>query len=157
MYDIGCTTTCLAMTESFLQNKEIYPSDMEKTLYYTSGGSLGWPLKYDFAYGKATFLEVALDKLHEGVPVLIGSTKPNGRPHWVLITGYKGDGIDLEAKDFVINDPLPEGRTNLAQYLKKYPRFIKLAFYTGVDRVVETKQESSADAKAQKSAKKTKK
>jgi hypothetical protein len=140
MKDIGCTTCCLAMSESFLKQKEINPSKMEKKLWYTLRGSLEWPKKYDFCYDSSVYLEVALEKLQEGVPVLIGAERRNGRPHWVLITGYKGDGVNLKAKDFVINDPLPYNRTNLKQYLEEYPVFQKLVFYTGVDRVEETEE-----------------
>lgn len=157
IYDIGCTTSCLAMSESFLQKKEILPPDMEKKLYYTSRGSLGWPLKYDFCYDKSVYLEVVLEKLHKGIPVLIGSERKNGRPHWVLITGYKGNGEELKEKDFVINDPLPYNRTNLAQYRKEYPVFVKLAFYTGVDRVDETKKEKKKTEKTSTKKKDTKK
>lgn len=156
IYDIGCTTSCLAMSESFLQKKEILPSDMEKKLYYTSRGSLGWPLKYDFCYDKSVYLEVVLEKLHKGIPVLIGSERKNGRPHWVLITGYKGNGEELKEKDFIINDPLPYNRTTLAQYRKEYPVFIKLAFYTGVDRVDETKKDTKKKTKKTTTKKTTK-
>jgi hypothetical protein len=147
MKDIGCTTCCLAMSESFLKQKDVLPTDMEKKLLYTSRGSLEWPKKYDFCYDKSVYLEVALEKLQEGIPVLIGCERKNGRPHWVLITGYTGDGVNLKAKDFVINDPLPYNRTNLKQYLKEYPVFQKLVFYTGVDRVEETEETKTTKSK----------
>ncbi|MBQ7101808.1 MAG: SH3 domain-containing protein, partial [Clostridia bacterium] len=40
---IGCTTTALAMTESYRTGKTVYPDTMSSRLNYSSGGSLYWP------------------------------------------------------------------------------------------------------------------
>jgi hypothetical protein len=130
---IGCTTTCLAMAETYIRGKTVTPDSMAKELYYTSKGELGWPDSYTASYDESTYLQVVYDKLSQNIPVLIGSQKTNGRPHWVLITGYTGNGKKLKAKDFVIRDPLTKKRTNLAQYLKIYPRFMKVVYSNGQD------------------------
>lgn len=147
MYDIGCATTALAMSESFLKNEEIYPDQLAEQAIYTSDGEIGWPKDYYWNYNKDMYLDFVYNKLHEGIPVLIGCTRYNGRPHWVLITGYVGDGENLKAKDFLINDPLPYGRTNLRQYLDEYPVFNKLIYYCGDRALVPGSEESEAAAK----------
>lgn len=154
MYDIGCATTSLAMCESFLKGKEIFPNELAENAIYTSNGEIGWPQDYYWNYNKDMYLDFVYNKLHEGIPVLIGCTRRNGRPHWVLITGYTGDGGTLKAKDFLINDPLPYGRTNLKQYLDEYPVFNKLIYYCGDRALVEGSEESKAAAESEKEAKK---
>ncbi len=144
MYDIGCATTALAMSESFLKGEEIYPDQIAENAIYTSDGEIGWPKDYYWNYTKDMYLDFVYNKLHEGIPVLIGCTRYNGRPHWVLITGYVGDGEKLKAKDFLINDPLPYGRTNLQQYLDEYPVFSKLIYYCGDRALVPGSEESKA-------------
>lgn len=152
MYDIGCATTALAMSESFLKEKTLYPDEVAEGAIYTSDGEIGWPKDYYWNYNKDMYLDFVYNKLHEGIPVLIGCTRTNGRPHWVLITGYIGDGTQLKAKDFLINDPLPYGRTNLQQYLEEYPVFSKLIYYCGDRAQVEGSEESKAAVqKAEKS------
>lgn len=156
MYDIGCATTSLAMCESFLKGKEILPDTLSKNAIYTSNGEIGWPKDYYWNYSKDMYLDFVYNKLHEGIPVLIGCARRNGRPHWVLITGYTGDGGTLKAKDFRINDPLPYGRTNLQQYLDEYPVFNKLIYYCKDRALVEGSEESKAAAESEKKAKKKK-
>lgn len=158
MYDIGCATTALAMSESFLKGKEILPDQVADGAIYTSDGEIGWPKDYYWNYNKDMYLDFVYNKLHEGIPVLIGCTRRNGRPHWVLITGYTGDGEKLKAKDFLINDPLPYGRTNLQEYLDEYPVFSKLIYYCGDRAQVEGSEESKAAVEeSKKAAKESKK
>ncbi|MDD7390654.1 MAG: SH3 domain-containing protein [Lachnospiraceae bacterium] len=154
MYDIGCATTALAMSETFLKGKEIHPDELAEDAIYTSDGEIGWPKDYYWNYNKDMYLDFVYNKLHEGIPVLIGCARYNGRPHWVLITGYVGDGGKLKAKDFLINDPLPYGRTNLQQYLDEYPVFNKLIYYCKDRALVPGSEESEAAAKKEKAAKK---
>ena len=144
MYDIGCATTALAMCESFLKGKEILPDELAEGAIYTSNGEIGWPDDYYWNYNKDMYLDFVYNKLHEGIPVLIGCARRNGRPHWVLITGYTGDGGTLKAKDFLINDPLPYGRTTLKEYLDEYPVFNKLIYYCKDRALVEGSEESKA-------------
>ncbi len=131
MKDIGCATTCLAMSKSFLTKTMVYPDDMEELLWYDKKGNLGWPKTYTWTTDSTYYLETIFEKLHEGIPVLVGSEKKNGRPHWVLVVGYCGDGENFYPSDFLINDPLPDNRTNLKQFFETYPVFYKMAFYTG--------------------------
>ena len=152
MYDIGCATTALAMSESFLKGKEIHPDELAEGAVYTSDGEIGWPNDYYWNYSKDMYLDFVYNKLHEGIPVLIGCTRYNGRPHWVLITGYVGDGGTLKARDFLINDPLPYGRTNLQQYLDEYPVFSKLIYYCKDRALVPGSEESKAAVKESKAA-----
>lgn len=154
MFDIGCATTALAMCESFLKGEEILPDQMAEKSIYTSDGEIGWPKDYYWNYSKDMYLDFVYNKLHEGIPVLIGCSRYNGRPHWVLITGYTGDGETLSARDFLINDPLPYGRTNLKQYLDEYPVFNKLIYYCKDRALVEGSEESKAAAESEKEAKK---
>ncbi|MDO5409221.1 MAG: SH3 domain-containing protein [Lachnospiraceae bacterium] len=153
MHDIGCATTSLAMSETFLKGKTIYPDEIADGAIYTSGGEIGWPKDYYWNYNKDMYLDFVYNKLHEGIPVLYGGARSNGRPHWILITGYKGDGKKLRAKDFVINDPLPYHRTNLQQYLDEYPVFNKLIYYCKDRKLVEGSEEFAAAKKAEKKKK----
>lgn len=158
MYDIGCATTALAMCESYLKGEEIFPDQLAEGSIYTSDGEIGWPKDYYWNYNKDMYLDFVYNKLHEGIPVLIGCSRYNGRPHWVLITGYTGDEGILKAKDFLINDPLPYGRTNLQQYLDEYPVFNKLIYYCEDRALVEGSEESkaAAESKAAEESKKAK-
>ncbi len=128
---IGCTTTCMAMSESYLTQTEVLPDAMEDRLWYDENGDMGWPDTYTWTTDETHYLEVIFGKLHEGIPVLIGAERHNGRPHWVLITGYQGDASEFTEEDFTINDPLTAYRTNLQQFLDEYPEFYKIAYYTG--------------------------
>lgn len=150
MYDIGCATTSLAMSETYLKKKEIYPDELAADAIYTADGEIGWPRDYYWNYSKDMYLDFVYNKLHEGIPVLIGCARTNGRPHWVLITGYTGDGTVLKAKDFKINDPLPYKRTNLQQYLDEYPVFNKLIYYCKDRKLIVGSDEYKAAQKAKK-------
>lgn len=150
---IGCTTTCMAMCETYIRGKTVTPDLMEKELYYTSRGELGWPDSYTASYDESTYLQIVYNKLSNNIPVLIGCQKTNGRPHWVLITGYTGEGKTFKAKDFVINDPLTKKRTNLAQYLKKYSKFMKIVYSNGKDssKYKKTTKETTKNTSSKKS------
>lgn len=132
---VGCTTTCFAMSESYLTGTEITPADMSQRLTYTYDGNLFWPEDYYQDYTTDYLSEIYL-KLHQGIPVLIGSRRANGSQHWVLVTGYDpGDttvtrSAQLKASDFIIQDPSGL-RTNLKQFFSDLPYYIKIAYYTG--------------------------
>ena len=128
---IGCTTTCMAMSESYLTQTEILPNEMEDQLWYDENGDMGWPDTYTWTTDEPHYLEVIFGKLHEGIPVLVGAERHNGRPHWVLVTGYQGDASEFTEEDFIINDPLTSYRTTLQQFFDEYPEFYKIAYYTG--------------------------
>lgn len=131
MEAIGCTTACMAMAKTYLTKSEVLPDAMEELLWYNENGDMAWPVTYARISDETCYLEVVFRQLHKDVPVLIGAERKNGSPHWVLITGYKGDALQLKPEDFLINDPLTEDRTNLQQFLDEYPRFDKIAYYSG--------------------------
>lgn len=131
MKDKGCATTSLAMSESFLKQQEITPDVIEANNIYTKEGMIGWPKDYYWYYTKEDSLQFIFNKLHEGIPVLVNYRRANGSQHWVLAVGYKGKGEKLKAKDFLINDPLPFGRTTLQDFIDDFPYFSKLIFYCG--------------------------
>ncbi len=131
MEAIGCTTTCMAMAKTYLTQTEILPDAMEDMLWYNENGDMGWPKTYARTADEDHFMEIAFEQLHKDVPVLIGAERRNGSPHWVLITGYRGDASEFRPEDFVINDPLTIQRTNLQQFLDEYPVFELIAYYEG--------------------------
>lgn len=131
MEAIGCATCSLAMSETYINKTYIYPSTMEKQLWYDSRGNLGWPADYTTTTSSNNYLEFIFNKLQEGIPVLVGAETRSGRPHWVLVVGYCGNGKKFYAADFMINDPLPDKRTNLKHFFRDYPRFYKMAYYSG--------------------------
>lgn len=151
MKDKGCATTSLAMCESYIKQQEITPDYIEANNIYTAEGMIGWPKDYYWYYTKADSLQFMYNKLHEGYPVLVNYKRANGSQHWVLVVGYKGDGEDLKAKDFLINDPLIKKRKTLQDFIDDFPYFSKLIFYCGDRATVEGSDEWK---KAQKKLKK---
>ena len=131
----GCTTTCFAMCESYLTGTEITPDRMWADLTYSNEGNLYWPDNYFQDYSPDYLIRI-YQKLHQGIPVLIGSRQGSGQ-HWVLVTGYDPgekeitSSSQLKASDFIINDPASKGRANLAEFFRDLPYFIKFAYYTG--------------------------
>lgn len=117
---IGCTTTCLAMTESFRTGTTIRPDTMAGRLTYSSSGSLYWPSNYrtttSVSYSSIRSI------LDQGKPVILGLRTASYNTHWVVVTGYSGD-------TYYVNDPGASSRTTLGQVLAKYPYFYKLAYY----------------------------
>ena len=126
---IGCTTTCLAMCESFRTQKSVTPDQMAKKLAYTAGGSLYWPANYNTALLSSASLEKVLAILQEGKPVIFGAKKASGTQHWVVVTGF--DGTALSAGAFSIRDPGASARKTLADFFAVYPNVYKLAWYQG--------------------------
>ena len=124
---IGCTTTCLAMTESFRTGKTVTPKAMAQTLRYMSGGALYWPADYETALANADVLGQIRDVLQSGRPVIFGSKKQSGTQHWCVVTGWNGKTLSDAA--FTIQDPASASRTTLAQFRALYPAAYKLAWY----------------------------
>ena len=124
---IGCTTTCLAMTESFRKGTTVTPKAMASTLRYLPGGTLYWPADYETALANDAPLQQILTVLQSGRPVIFGAKKPNGTQHWCVITGW--DGKALSAASFTVNDPASRSRATLADFLVLYPNAYKLAWY----------------------------
>ena len=124
---IGCTTTAVAMVESYRQGKTIYPDAMSKKLSYTSSGSLYWPENY-VGVTSGLNLQAIYDYLLAGKPVIIGFTTKSGGQHWAVVYGYSG-GNSLKAGGFLIKDPGAQSRTTLADLMEDYPYFAKYVYY----------------------------
>lgn len=125
---IGCTTTAIAMMESYRSGKTIYPDAMSKKLKYTASGNLYWPSDYKVVLDGSNYLREFYELLEHGRPVLFGVKNKSGKQHWVVITGYTG-GNTLSASKFTIHDPGSNSRTNLQQLLDGYPVFYKYFYY----------------------------
>ncbi len=126
----GCTTTCIAMLRSYVQKKLIRPDETCASLTYGDQGDLAWPSDLETHETKG-YLELILRELNRGYPVMVGAKGYGGNQHWVLVIGYEGDGTELRAVDFRINDPGKDKRDNLKQFIEDYPRMYKLATYAG--------------------------
>ena len=125
---IGCTTTCLAMTESYRTGSTITPKAMASRLSYNSSGSLYWPSNYVTSVASSGYLAKIKSLLNSGKPVIVGFKKYSGTMHWVVVTGYVNSGTSTA--DFLINDPGSATRTTLAQFIAQYPVFYKIAYYS---------------------------
>lgn len=126
----GCATSCLAMSYSYLEGMATTPDSMADRLFYDEEGNLGFPKVYERNWD-TNYLELSLLQLREGIPVLIGGFTQDKHPHWVLITGYTGDGGELNASDFLIHDPASEERPTLAEFFRDYPIYNKIVYYKG--------------------------
>ena len=124
---IGCTTTAMAMLETYRTGKTIYPNTLADQMSYTSGGALYWPSDYVVSTN-SNYLETIYARLREGKPVMIGAKTRSGGQHWVVVTGYTG-GKELTPSKFTINDPGNGARTQLQQFFDIYPLFYKIAYY----------------------------
>lgn len=130
IYRVGCTTTSIAMIESYRTGKTVYPDTMSKKLRYTSTGNVYWPSDYTAVTSTSGYLEKIYAELKAGKPVLFGAKTAAGGQHWVVITGYKG-GSSLTTSEFTINDPADKTRKTLADLYADYPRFYKFFTYSG--------------------------
>ncbi len=128
IYRVGCTTTSIAMIESYRTGTTIYPDAMSRKLSYTSSGNVYWPSDYTAVYYSSGYLSEIYKQLKAGKPVLFGAKTSAGGQHWVVITGFKG-GPSLTASGFTINDPADKSRTTLADLYSDYPNFYKFFYY----------------------------
>lgn len=125
----GCTTTALAMTESFHLGKTVTPADMVKKLTYSSSGMLYWPSDYvTELVSSSDYLKKIYAQLSKGKPVILGMKKSNGSQHWVVITGHTKSTSSLSAADFTINDPGSGTRDTLNEFVSAYPNAYKIAY-----------------------------
>lgn len=123
----GCTTTALAMTESFRTGTTITPAGMVSKLTYAPAGWLYWPSNYVTTTDGTNYLQKIYNLLKSGKPAILGAKKSSGAQHWVVVTGFVGGS--LSAANFTINDPGSNTRTTLSAFLNAYPNFYKLAYY----------------------------
>ncbi len=124
---IGCTTTAVAMMESYRQGTTIYPDAMSKKMSYTSTGSLYWPENY-LGVTNGLDLQAIYDYLLAGKPVIVCFTTKAGKQHWAVVYGYTG-GNSLNTNGFLINDPGTRSRTTLTDLMEDYPYFGKYVYY----------------------------
>ena len=130
---VGCLVTCLSMKYSYQTGTETHPDDMLSKLTF-SGDDLMWVSFTNLGYTMAepgsasNCYRTIYEKLLENKPVIIGATKSNGSQHWVVVTGYTGDGKSFQASDFVINDPGSSYRKVLSEYLDLFPNLYKIVY-----------------------------
>ena len=127
MGKIGCTTTAVAMAESYRLGRTIYPDAMAKKLSYTATGSLYWPENY-IGVTSGLDLKAIYNYLKAGKPVIVGFSTKDGNQHWAIIYGYSG-GSSLKAGGFLIKDPGMKSRTTLADLIADHPIFAKYVYY----------------------------
>ena len=129
----GCLVTAMSMVHSY-SVAPCTPVDMTRMLTFTSDGSLKrWDDISDLGYVVETYdarvtpeiLSKLYRLLHEDKPVVLGSV--GGWQHYVVVTGYTGDGVYLDAADFVIHDP-GYSRGTLADHLAAFPKLYKLIY-----------------------------
>lgn len=125
---IGCTTTALAMTESYHSGAVITPDAMAKRLSYSPSGMLYWPTYYSVSDADSKYLNTIYSVLETGKPVVFGAKKANGSQHWVTVTGYSASSDSLSAYYFTINDPGSKTRTTLSAFMKDYPNAYRIVF-----------------------------
>lgn len=133
----GCLVTSMAMVHSYKTGEVYTPVDMRDMLSFTSGGALSsWDLITDLGYTVETISgkisESLLMKIYvqiqAGCPVVLGSKQSSGGQHYVVVTGYVGDGESFNASDFTINDPGYTKRFYLSDHLAQYPTLYKLIY-----------------------------
>jgi len=126
----GCTTTCLAMTESFRTGTQINPAVMASKLSYSSSGMLYWPSNYNTQLvTESNWLSAIYTALSQSKPAIFGAKKSNGSQHWVVVTGHTASASSLKASNFKINDPGSSTRKTLADFIADYPVPYKVAVY----------------------------
>lgn len=124
---IGCTTTGMAMLESFRTGTTIYPDAMSKKLSYSSSGDLYWPSSYTVSTNGTNLANTIYQTLKSGKPIMIGAKNIYGSQHWVIVTGFTGG--DLSYRNFTINDPGSSSRKTLQDFFNLYPNFYKWVRY----------------------------
>lgn len=123
----GCTTTALAMTESYRTGTTLTPAAMASRLTYAPAGWLYWPSNYVLSTDGTNYLQTVYNLLKSGKPVILGMKKANGAQHWVVVTGFTGG--TLTAANFTVNDPGSNSRTRLSDFVSVYPNFYKMVYY----------------------------
>lgn len=124
----GCIVCGLAGIDSYRTGKTITPADELEMQSFTSTGAIYWP-SGTTSYSGNDYLGVVYKQLQAKNPVLLGGHSEDGKQHWVVITGYAGQGNTLRASDFIINDSCYKDSTRLNEYQSKYPEFYKIVYY----------------------------
>ncbi len=134
----GCLVTAMAMVHAYATNEEILPTTMRDMLTFTNDGALAnWNDIADLGYTVETYaseevtadiLQHVLDQLRSDLAVMIGCKSDTLGQHYVVITSYTGDGVTLDAADFLMHDPGSGKRTRLSEFLALYPKLYKLVY-----------------------------
>lgn len=99
------------------------------TQWYGGNGEIGVN-----QLGNSNLYEVLYNRLQKAPVIFGGYSTPNRRGstnHWIVVTGYHGDGVNFSAEDFSICDPANNNgynRTTLAEYNQKYPYWDRLIY-----------------------------
>ena len=134
---VGCLVTSMAMLHSYTTGVETTPVQMRDMLKFSGGGGLAsWSLITDLGYTVETYsagvsqanMKHIYELLRDGKPVVLGCKKGSSGMHFVIVTGYKGDGVTFRASDFTINDPGYSSRFTLADHLAEYSSLYKLVY-----------------------------
>ena len=130
----GCLVTAMAMLHSYTAGT-CTPVDMTAKLAFTKDGSLqkwdditalGYTVESYSTPVTAEILDAIYQHLRDGKPVVLGSV---GKwQHYVVVTGYTGDGGELTAADFLIHDPGYPDRRVLADHLAAFGTLYKLIY-----------------------------
>lgn len=123
---IGCLTTAMSICESYRLGSMITPDQMVKRLSYTSSGDMYWPSNYKTSTS-SNYLSTIYDNLKKGIPTIIG-VKNSSSSHFVVVNGNTNG--KLTPASFTINDPGYASNKTLADLLKSYPTFYKIAYYS---------------------------
>lgn len=125
---IGCTTTSIAMCESYRTGTTIYPDAMAKKMSYTNGGAVAvWPSPY-YSTAPSNYLSEIYNRLKAGKPTIIAGKKSNGGQHWIVVVGYNGGNVN-STSSYIINDPGSSYRSTLNEFFSVYPTYYKLLMY----------------------------
>lgn len=125
---IGCTTTSIAMAESYRTGTAVYPDKMASRLSYSASGALYWPDNYSSTTDFTNYMQTIYNLLAQGKPVIVGAKKANGSQHWVIVKGIYGVNT-LTPTAFKINDPGSTARTNLGHFFAEYPYLHRIVWY----------------------------
>ena len=130
----GCLVTAMAMLHSYTAGP-CTPVDMTQMLQFTNDGSLKkWDDITALGYAVETYstpvtaeiLDALYRHLCDGKPVVLGSK--GSWQHYVVVSGYTGDGLNHTAEDFVIHDPGYPDRVTLADHLRSFGTLYKLIY-----------------------------
>ncbi|MCD7726729.1 MAG: SH3 domain-containing protein [Ruminococcus sp.] len=123
---VGCLTTCIAMTYSYNSGKTVYPNAVVKKLsysnnclYWSSISKVGLTSKSYNSKMSNSIMSTIYSKLKSGKPVIIGAmTSSGGSEHWVVITGYTGKSTtSFSTADFTVQDPNSTSVKTLKSFL----------------------------------------
>lgn len=108
----GCFVSCMAMVENFETFSSYNPYNIKNIgiTFDSSGGYTSIPSRYkDTNYGlqnlSTSMLKEIYGVLKKGHPVIISRYNSQGKQHFVVITGYTGDGSSYAASQFIVLNP----------------------------------------------------